>query len=158
MSDEDRALPEYEECTIEVHAAEEGGYITTVILADGRRYAGAAPVNLDQLHARLFEVSQEPFTYGAMLYETFLGDTPKQGLAVARTRAQDAKKRLRLRLDIPPDARRLHILNWEWLFDPASRTTFAASPDYALLRLGRHRPLSSTSIAIWAALAWLTLP
>jgi hypothetical protein len=134
MSDEDLILPEYDECAIEIHAAEGGGYIASVLLADGSCYPGQAAVNLDELSASLLEMAQDPLAYGEKLYKTFLDGPPKEGLAVARTRARDARRGLRLCLDIPPDARRLHILNWEWLYDPVSRVPFAASPDYAVSR------------------------
>ncbi|MBI3941542.1 MAG: CHAT domain-containing protein [Chloroflexi bacterium] len=138
MANDDLLPPNYDECTLELHAAEGGGYITTVTLADGRSFAGEQPAQLDAESLTQFvSLSSDPFNYGQLLFDTFLAGKPKEGLASARSAAQQAQKSLRLRLDIPADARTLHTLTWEWLYDGSMDAPFAAAPGMALSRFLR---------------------
>jgi hypothetical protein len=109
-----------------------------VTLADGRSFASDLPVPLDpETLAQFLALSGDPLGYGQLLFATFLAGRPREGLSIARSTAERAGKPLRIRLDIPPDARTLHTLNWEWLYDAATGTPFAAAPDIALSRFLR---------------------
>ena len=142
VPDDDLNLPEYDECKIELRATE-GGYLATVTLSGERSFANDQPVAFDMDTLNQFmSMSADPLGYGQLLFDTFLAGRPREGLASAVNEARAKRKRLRLRLDIPPDARTLHTLMWEWLYDPAADTAFAASPEVSLSRFMRiDRPL-----------------
>ncbi len=142
MSDDDLTLPEYDECKIELRAAE-GGYLATVTLSSERSFANDQSIAFDMDTLNQFmSMSTDPLGYGQLLFDTFLAGRPREGLITAVNEAQAKHRRLRLCLDIPPDAKTLHTLMWEWLYDPRTDTAFAASPEISLSRFLRiDRPL-----------------
>jgi len=142
VPDEDLNLPEYDECKIELRGAE-GGYVTTVTLSRERSFASdqPIPVDLDTLN-QFMGMSSDPLGYGQLLYDTFLAGRPREGLTAALNEAQAGKRHLRIQLDIPPDAKTLHTLTWEWLYSPGTDAAFAASPEVSLSRFMRiDKPL-----------------
>lgn len=61
-----------------MHAAEGGGYVTTVTLADERSFASDQPVQLDSdTLAQLLAATSDPLGYGQLLFDTFLAGKPR---------------------------------------------------------------------------------
>lgn len=133
MGADELTLSKYEACWLDVSAAEGGGYTSSVKLSGGRDYSEPTPINLDEVKESLIELNQEPENYGKLLFRTFFSGRAAEGLALARN--ADAARPVRLRLRLPPNARFLHTLRWEWLYDPRSQTALAAAPTFALSRL-----------------------
>ena len=77
MNRDDFVVPEFEECEIQLRAGEGGGYICTVKLPSGASYTSRQSITFDDtVVAQLLQVSNDPFDYGQLLYDTFLSGSP----------------------------------------------------------------------------------
>ena len=102
----------------------------------GRDYTGS-PALGEELERLLLEVAQDPKEYGEILFEAlFRGDDDllagyREGLAIARHQEKRLRFRLHIAANAPP---KLHLLDWEFLYDPKARFALACSPETVFSR------------------------
>lgn len=136
MADDTSALykiPEYDECEIELQAAEAGGYVTIVKLPNRAALGSEAAIQLDW--EKLAEAKDNgPAAEGAFLFDTFFTGGPRDKLVEERGLVAQQQKDLRLGLRIPLNLEKLHPLSWELLYDTKSDMPFAVAPAITLFR------------------------
>jgi hypothetical protein len=102
----------------------------------GRDYTGR-PALGEELERQLLEVAQDTEKYGSILFEAlFRGDDDlragyREGLAIARHQEKRLRFRLHIAANAPP---KLHLLDWEFLYDPKARFALACSPETVFSR------------------------